>query len=96
MLGHVGWGISWYINGLLIPEINVIRGRKYTFVVEGGSDPDVPARYHPFYITNDPVGGYFHKTDEEKQVKSISLKLANERFITKCFMLSLLIIKYTN
>ncbi|CAB3232590.1 unnamed protein product [Arctia plantaginis] len=65
--GHVGWGISWYINGLLIPEINVVRGRKYTFVVEGGYDPDVPARYHPFYITNDPVGGYFHKTDAEKQ-----------------------------
>ncbi|KAJ8709907.1 hypothetical protein PYW08_009911 [Mythimna loreyi] len=65
--GHVGWGISWYINGLLIPEINVVRGRKYTFVVEGGSNPDVPARYHPFYITNDPVGGYFHKTDKEKE-----------------------------
>ncbi|PZC78207.1 hypothetical protein B5X24_HaOG202458 [Helicoverpa armigera] len=65
--GHVGWGISWYINGLLIPEINVVRGRKYTFVVEGGADPDVPARYHPFYITNDPVGGYFHKTNKEKE-----------------------------
>ncbi|GBP82368.1 hypothetical protein EVAR_55251_1 [Eumeta japonica] len=65
--GHVGWGISWYINGLLIPEINVVRGRRYTFVVEGGSNPDVPARYHPFYITNDPVGGYLHKTDTEKQ-----------------------------
>uniref|UniRef100_A0A2A4IWG9 DOMON domain-containing protein n=1 Tax=Heliothis virescens TaxID=7102 RepID=A0A2A4IWG9_HELVI len=65
--GHVGWGISWYINGLLIPEIYVVRGRKYTFVVEGGADPDVPARYHPFYITNDPVGGYFHKTDKEKE-----------------------------
>ena len=35
---HVGWGISWYINGLLIPEINVIRGKTYTFVVEGGND----------------------------------------------------------
>lgn len=66
--GHVGWGISWYINGLLIPEITVVRGKKYTFVVEGGSDPDVPARYHPFYITNDPVGGYYHKADEEKKV----------------------------
>ncbi|XP_050674870.1 protein Skeletor, isoforms D/E isoform X2 [Leptidea sinapis] len=65
--GHVGWGISWYINGLLIPEIKVVRGKKYTFVVEGGSDPNVPARYHPFYITNDPVGGYFHKTDVEKK-----------------------------
>ncbi|KAG7297571.1 hypothetical protein JYU34_019614 [Plutella xylostella] len=65
--GHVGWGISWYINGLLIPEINVVRGRKYTFVVEGGSNPDVPARYHPFYITNDPVGGYFHRSQEERK-----------------------------
>ncbi|XP_072933171.1 protein Skeletor, isoforms B/C isoform X3 [Epargyreus clarus] len=69
--GHVGWGISWYINGLLIPEINVVRGKKYTFVVEGGTDPDVPAKYHPFYITNDPVGGYLHKTDAEK--KSIEI-----------------------
>ncbi|CAK1594785.1 unnamed protein product [Parnassius mnemosyne] len=65
--GHVGWGISWYINGLLIPEITVVRGNKYTFVVEGGNNPEVPARYHPFYITNDPVGGYYHKTDEEKK-----------------------------
>ncbi|XP_043600970.1 protein Skeletor, isoforms B/C isoform X2 [Bombus pyrosoma] len=64
--GHVGWGISWYINGLLIPEINVVRGKKYTFVVEGGENADTPARYHPFYITDDPVGGYQHKTPEEK------------------------------
>lgn len=66
--GHVGWGISWYINGLLIPEINVVRGKTYTFIVEGGSDPEVPAKYHPFYITDDPVGGYEYKTDEEKKV----------------------------
>ncbi|XP_049956274.1 protein Skeletor, isoforms D/E-like [Schistocerca serialis cubense] len=64
--GHVGWGISWYINGLLIPEINVVRGKTYTFVVEGGLDPETPARYHPFYITDDPVGGYEHKTPEER------------------------------
>ncbi|XP_014365199.2 protein Skeletor, isoforms D/E isoform X1 [Papilio machaon] len=65
--GHVGWGIAWYINGLLVPEVTLVRGRKYTFVVEGGSDPAQPARYHPFYITNDPVGGYYHKSDEEKK-----------------------------
>ncbi|CAH0684205.1 unnamed protein product [Chilo suppressalis] len=69
--GHVGWGISWYINGLLIPEINVVRGRRYTFVTEGGADPGVPARYHPFYITDDPVGGYYHKNDEEKKAVKI-------------------------
>lgn len=67
-LGHVGWGISWYINGLLIPELNVVRGKTYTFVVEGGSDPEVSAKYHPFYITDDSVGGYAYKTDEEKEV----------------------------
>lgn len=66
--GHVGWGIAWYINGLLVPEVVLVRGRRYTFVVEGGVDPAVPARYHPFYITNDPIGGYFHKSDEEKKV----------------------------
>lgn len=46
----------------------MVRGKKYTFVVEGGLDPDIPARYHPFYITDDPVGGYQHKTPEEKAV----------------------------
>lgn len=66
--GHVGWGISWYINGLLIPEINVVRGKTYTFVVEGGHDQEIPAQYHPFYITDDSVGGYEHKTEEEKAV----------------------------
>lgn len=69
--GHVGWGLSWYINGLLIPEINVVRGKEYTFVVEGGFDPEIPARYHPFYITDDPVGGYIHKTDAEKAVSLV-------------------------
>ena len=64
----MGWGISWYINGLLIPEIHVVRGKTYTFVTEGGHNPDIPAKYHPFYITDDPVGGYEHKTPEEKKV----------------------------
>lgn len=67
-IGHVGWGISWYINGLLIPEINVVRGQTYTFVVEGGLDAEIPAKYHPFYITDDPVGGYGYKTAEEREV----------------------------
>ncbi|XP_054288516.1 protein Skeletor, isoforms D/E-like [Macrosteles quadrilineatus] len=64
---HVGWGISYYINGLLIPEINVVRGKTYTFVVEGGLDPSIPAKYHPFYITDDPVGGYANKSPEEQK-----------------------------
>lgn len=79
--GHVGWGISWYINGLLIPEINVVRGKTYTFVVEGGHDPDVPAKYHPFYITDDPVGGYEYKNDEEKAV--CVLKMTTFSFVSE-------------
>lgn len=73
--GHVGWGISWYINGLLIPEINVVRGKTYTFVVEGGNDIDTPAKYHPFYITDDPVGGYEYKTEEEREVSLGHVKI---------------------
>ncbi|XP_017847910.1 protein Skeletor, isoforms B/C [Drosophila busckii] len=69
--GHVGWGISWYINGLLIPELHVVRGRTYTFVVEGGNNPDIPAKYHPFYISDDPIGGYEHKREEEKKAVRI-------------------------
>ncbi|GIX68217.1 hypothetical protein CEXT_170361 [Caerostris extrusa] len=46
--GVVGWGIAWYINGLLVPELTLERGQTYTFVVEGGNDPENPARTHPF------------------------------------------------
>ncbi|KAF5269717.1 hypothetical protein FQA39_LY08640 [Lamprigera yunnana] len=77
--GHVGWGISWYINGLLIPEINVVRGRTYTFVVEGGSDSEIPAKYHPFYITDDPIGGYEYKTPEERAKIKIFAGVESER-----------------
>ncbi|XP_051164567.1 protein Skeletor, isoforms B/C isoform X2 [Leptopilina boulardi] len=77
--GHVGWGISWYINGLLIPVIHVVRGKKYNFVVEGGQDPNIPARYHPFYITDDPVGGYLHKTPEERAKVKIFAGVRRQR-----------------
>ena len=45
--GHVSWGISWYINDLLIPEIYVERGETYTFVVQGG-------RRHLLSISSSP------------------------------------------
>ncbi|KAA0195331.1 hypothetical protein HAZT_HAZT002925 [Hyalella azteca] len=68
--GHVGWGVAFYINGLLIPEIHVVRGKSYTFVVEGGYDEANPSRSHPLYITDDPEGGYEHKSPQERaQVK---------------------------
>ena len=56
-LDQAGWGITWYINGTLIPELVLTRGQTYTFVVYGGDDPMDPARYHPFYITSSSSGG---------------------------------------
>ncbi len=38
MVGQPSWGIAWYINDLLIPEIYVERGETYTFLVEGGTE----------------------------------------------------------
>ncbi|BFF91520.1 protein Skeletor [Drosophila madeirensis] len=59
--GVPSWGIAWYVNDLLIPEITVERGLNYEFTIEGGSDPAQPARYHPFYITDSPEGGLGQK-----------------------------------
>lgn len=53
----------------------MVRGKTYTFVVETGHDPNVPAKYHPFYITDDPVGGFEYKTNEEKAVSVAQLQL---------------------
>lgn len=89
LIGHVGWGISWYINGLLIPEINVVRGQTYTFVVEGGLDPEIPAKYHPFYITDDPVGGYGYKTAEEREVICFFFFMHNA-FLLNCLLLNVI------
>ncbi|CAG0919798.1 unnamed protein product [Notodromas monacha] len=71
------WGIAWWINGQLIPEIFVERGKTYHFTVEGGDDEENPARSHPFYITSSPSGGYGQKSkpeqDEEKVYAGVRL-----------------------
>ncbi|XP_015597232.1 protein Skeletor, isoforms B/C isoform X2 [Cephus cinctus] len=64
--GSPSWGIAWYINDLLIPELTVTRGQTYTFIVEGGNSPTNPARYHPLYITDSPEGGYAQKSEAER------------------------------
>ncbi|XP_012287850.1 protein Skeletor, isoforms B/C [Orussus abietinus] len=69
--GQPSWGIAWYINDLLIPEITVERGRTYTFIVEGGNNPTHPARYHPFYITDSPEGGYGQKSQTQQMLQKI-------------------------
>ena len=63
LLGRPGWGIAWYINGVLIPELVLQRGRTYTFIVEGGSDSTDPGNYHPFYITDSIEGGKLTSTN---------------------------------
>eukprot|EP00057_Strongylocentrotus_purpuratus_P011347 XP_011665821.1 PREDICTED: protein Skeletor, isoforms B/C [Strongylocentrotus purpuratus] len=69
--GSVGWGIAWFINGELIPELTLRRGKTYTFLVSGGDVPSMSANYHPFYITDDPSGGYAQLPQDEQQAITI-------------------------
>jgi len=55
--GRPNWGLAYWINGLLIPELHVERGKNYTFIVETGNDPSNQIQYYPFYVTNSPEGG---------------------------------------
>jgi hypothetical protein len=69
--GLPSWGIAWYINDMLIPEIYVERGQTYTFIVEGGKDQTNPARYHPFYITDSSEGGFGQKSEREQKKQRV-------------------------
>ena len=57
--GRDGWGIAWFLNGLLIPEVYVLRGTTVKFYVNGGDDPSDSAEYHPFYLTSSDEGGIY-------------------------------------
>ena len=69
--GLAGWGIAWYINRTLIPELVVERGRTYTFLVYGGNNPADDSNYHPFYITNSNNGGRLLNTEQQRAVREI-------------------------
>ncbi|KAL3912541.1 MAG: hypothetical protein SGILL_006840, partial [Bacillariaceae sp.] len=56
--GNSPWGIAWFLNGDLIPEMVMRRGTTYTFKVNGGTDPEADSLYHPFYLTTSERGGY--------------------------------------
>ncbi|KAJ8041500.1 HHIP-like protein 2 [Holothuria leucospilota] len=66
LTGQIGWGIAWYINSSLIPEIYVHRGSTYRFEVYGGDEITNIASYHPLYITDSSEGGYEQKLPEEQ------------------------------
>ena len=73
--GLPGWGISWYVDGVLIPELIVQRNMTYTFIVEGGTDAQDLSRYHPFYITNSINGGRLQNTQEQRDVSDIATRV---------------------
>lgn len=64
--GDISWGIAWYLNGYLIPELVLTRGTTYTFRVNGGNVSTDDSNYHPFYITTSQFGGYFQLSPEER------------------------------
>ena len=54
--------LAWYVEGFLAPVIYLRRGLTYTFKVEGGNNPRSAEFYHPFIITDEPVGGYYRSS----------------------------------
>ncbi|CAL8090895.1 unnamed protein product [Orchesella dallaii] len=55
--GYANPGYAWYIHGYVTPELYMQRGVTYSFRVEGGNNPHNLETYHPFIITNEPIGG---------------------------------------
>ena len=72
--GQAGWGIAWFINGSLIPELVVQRGRNYTFIVEGGDNPNMLSIYHPFYITDSITGGRLRASNDTRAVRILRIQ----------------------
>ena len=55
-------GQAWYVNGDIAPDLYLVRGQKYTFIVEGGLGTDPQGTIHPLYLTSDSEGGYGTKS----------------------------------
>ena len=68
--GQPGWGIAWYIDGLLVPQLTLTRGQNYTFRLFGGDDDNIANRatYHPFYITDSKSGGRLLNSPAQRMV----------------------------
>lgn len=73
-------GLVWYINGLMAPILHVQRGKTYTFRIEGGNSYDKSYRfYHPFYITDEPYGGYLLQNVTQRNHQKVLAGLQFER-----------------
>lgn len=78
--GEGSAGLVWYINGLMAPILHVQRGKTYTFRVEGGSNFETSYRfYHPFYITDDPYGGYLLQNQTQRNQQKVLAGLQFDR-----------------
>ena len=58
--------LVWFIEGFMAPELYLRRGLTYTFKIEGGGNPRSAEYYHPFIITDEPVGGYDRLTEKQR------------------------------
>ena len=82
--GQPGWGIAWYINNTIVPELVVERGRTYTFLIRGGNVSSDDANYHPFYITDSMNGGRLLNTPQQRMVNKILYNCHNNPHINYC------------
>ncbi|XP_037029296.1 protein Skeletor, isoforms B/C isoform X1 [Bradysia coprophila] len=64
-------GMAWYLNDMLVPVLFVERGQTYVFSVEGGDKPSQLDKFHPFYITDSPEGGFGLKSESEQRREKI-------------------------
>ena len=46
------------MNGDVAPDLYLVRGQQYTFIVEGGLGTDQDGIIHPFYLTSDNEVGH--------------------------------------
>ena len=69
------FGQAWYVNGDVAPDLYLVKGQKYTFIVEGGLGTDQDGTIHPFYLTSDNEGGYGTKSDYEAKVNKSFIRL---------------------
>lgn len=80
MTGEGSPGLVWYINGLMAPILHVQRGKTYTFRIEGGNAFEKGYRfYHPFYITDEPYGGYLLQNTTQRNHQKVLAGLQFER-----------------
>ena len=64
-------GAALYVNGVLSPDVYLVRGRTYVFVVETGLGGN--GVFQPVYFTTDSAGGYQGKSDYEKRVSLVRI-----------------------